>query len=66
MQKPELPDPEPLDVKSVMLESVAWSNANTIAKKFSAGTTTTADFKKRVDTFMKMNEMAESKGPILP
>lgn len=66
LQRPELPDPEPLDEKSVLLESVAWSNANTIAKKFSAGTTTTADYKKRVDAFLKMNEMAEAKGPYLP
>ena len=44
LKRPEVPDPDPVDVPSVLLESVAWSNANTIAKKWSAGTTTTATY----------------------
>jgi hypothetical protein len=44
LSKPEVPEPLPVDVPTVLLESVAWSNANTIAKKFSAGTTTTATY----------------------
>lgn len=43
-----LPDPKPLDVETVLLNSVGWSNANTIAKKFSAGTTTTSTHDLRV------------------
>lgn len=66
LKKPEVPEPEPIDDKTALLNSVAWSNANTIAKKFSAGTTTTAAYKERVDTFLKMNDMTESRGPVLP
>lgn len=44
LQRKDLPEPAPLDVASVLLESQAWSNANTIAKKFAAGTTTTAKY----------------------
>lgn len=66
LKQPEVPEPENLDDKSALLQSVSWSNANTIAKKFSAGTTTTAIYQERVNTFLKMNEMAEAKGPLLP
>ena len=66
LKRPEVPDPDPVDVPSVLLESVAWSNANTIAKKWSAGTTTTATYQQQIDTFLKMNEMAQVKGPVLP
>lgn len=44
LKRPEVPEPSQLDVNSVLLESQSWSNANTIAKKFAAGTTTTADY----------------------
>lgn len=50
----------------MLLESQAWSNANTIAKKFAVGTTTTAQYQERISTFLKMNDKAESVGPILP
>lgn len=49
-----------------MLGSTNWKNANTIAKKFSAGTTTTSRHDDKVQTFIKMNELAEEKGPLLP
>lgn len=44
-------EPKPLDVESVLLGSVSWSNANTITKKFSAGTTTTTKYQDKVATF---------------
>jgi hypothetical protein len=61
-----LPDPKPLDVQSVLLGSTNWRNANTVAKKFSAGTTTTSRHDDKFQTFIKMNELAEEKGPLLP
>jgi hypothetical protein len=66
LKKPEVPDAEPIDEKSALLDSVAWSNANTIAKKFSAGTTSTAVYQEKVSTFLKMNGLADTKGPLLP
>jgi hypothetical protein len=66
LQREPLPDPKPLDVQSVLLGSTNWRNANTVAKKFSAGTTTTSRHDDKVQTFIRMNELAEDKGPLLP
>ena len=49
-----------------MGKTVSWNHSNVIDNKFSVGTLTTAKYDEKVSTFMKMNQMAESKSSIYP
>ena len=61
-----LPEPENQSVEAALRQSVGWSNANNISKKFSVGTLTTTAFDQKVETFEKMNMLAEEKSSVLP
>ena len=63
---PKPPTPEPLKPNDAMGNTVSWNHSNVIDNKFSVGTLTTAKFDEKVSTFMKMNQMAESKASIYP
>lgn len=63
---PEPPVPQNLKPSDAMEKTVSWNHSNVIDNKFSVGTLTTAKYDEKVSTFMKMNQMAESKSSIYP
>lgn len=61
-----LPPPKPLKVDEALSQAVSWSHSNNIAKKFSVGTLTTADYQQKCDNFIKMNQVTEEKSSLYP
>lgn len=63
---PPAPVPPSLKPSEAMEKTVSWNHSNVIDNKYSVGVLTTTDYLDKVETFMKMNQMAELKAPVYP
>lgn len=61
-----VPEPKPLTVDEAMFYTTSWNAANVIAKKFAAGSLTTANYGEKTSVFSRMNEIAEERGSMYP